>query len=55
MRFLVGEEGKESLFLKDYFSAIFAYAAQRVPEISDQYYPVDDAYESRICLGFWSF
>ncbi len=43
MSFLIGKEDKESLFLKEYFTAIFAYAAQRVPEISDQYYPVDDA------------
>jgi len=43
MQFLMDYEGKERLFLKDYFAAIFAYAAQRVPEISDQYYPVDDA------------
>ena len=50
--FLMGKEGKESLFLKDYFTAIFAYAAQRVPEISDQYYPVDDAMRAGY---FWDF
>ena len=43
MLFLMNKEGKESFFLKEYFAAIIAYAAQRVPEISDQYYPVDDA------------
>ena len=55
MTFLIGEEGKESLFLKDYFSAIFAYAAQRVPEISDQYYPVDDAMRAGYLWDFGPF
>ena len=55
MPFLMGEEGKESLFLKDYFSAIFAYAAQRVPEISDQYYPVDDAMRAGYVWDFGPF
>ncbi len=55
MPFLVGEEGKESRFLKDYFSAIFAYAAQRVPEISDQYYPVDDAMRAGYVWDFGPF
>ena len=43
MAFIIDHEAPESSFLKDYFASIFAYAAQRVPEISDQYYPVDDA------------
>lgn len=43
MTFIIDHEGPEGSFLKDYFASIFAYAAQRVPEISDQYYPVDDA------------
>jgi 3-hydroxyacyl-CoA dehydrogenase len=55
MPFLIGKEGKESLFLKDYFTAIFAYAAQRVPEISDQYYPVDDAMRAGYVWDFGPF
>ena len=55
MPFLMSEEGKESLFLKEYFSAIFAYAAQRVPEISDQYYPVDDAMRAGYVWDFGPF
>jgi 3-hydroxyacyl-CoA dehydrogenase len=43
MAFIIDHEAPEGSFLKDYFASIFAYAAQRVPEISDQYYPVDDA------------
>ena len=53
--FLIGKEGKESLFLKDYFTSIFAYAAQRVPEISDQYYPVDDAMRAGYVWDFGPF
>ena len=55
MPFLMGKEGKESLFLKDYLTAIFAYAAQRVPEISDQYYPVDDAMRAGYVWDFGPF
>lgn len=43
MTFIIDHQAPEGSFLKDYFASIFAYAAQRVPEISDQYYPVDDA------------
>ena len=43
MAFIIDHEAPEGSFLKDYFASIFTYAAQRVPEISDQYYPVDDA------------
>ena len=55
MSFLIGKEDKESLFLKEYFTAIFAYAAQRVPEISDQYYPVDDAMRAGYVWDFGPF
>jgi 3-hydroxyacyl-CoA dehydrogenase len=41
--FLISGTEKESLFLKEYFTTIFAYTAQRVPEISDHFYQIDDA------------
>ena len=53
--FLMCKEGKEGLFLKDYFTAILAYAAQRVPEISDKYYPVDDAMRAGYVWDFGPF
>jgi len=43
LQFLVDGDSKEHQFYRDYFGALFAYIAQRVPEISDQYFPVDDA------------
>ena len=43
LQFLVDGDSKEHEFFKDYFGALFAYSAARVPEISDQYFPLDDA------------
>ena len=40
---LISKDEKESLFLKEYFAAILSYSAQRLPEISDTCYQVDDA------------
>ena len=39
---LYGDE-RENKFLSEYFASLLAYSANRVPEISDEYYPVDDA------------
>ena len=43
LQFLVDGDSKEHQFFKDYFGALFAYSAARIPEISDQYFPLDDA------------
>ena len=43
LQFLVDGDNKEHQFFKDYFGALFAYSAARIPEISDQYFPLDDA------------
>ena len=40
---LISKDEKESLFLKEYFAAILSYSSQRIPEISDTCYQVDDA------------
>jgi len=40
---LIDGDERENKFLKEYFACLFAYAANRIPEISDQYYSVDDA------------
>jgi len=39
---LTGDE-RENKFLKEYFTFLFSYASNRVPEISDQFHSVDDA------------
>ena len=43
LQFLVDGDSKEHQFFKDYFGALFSYSAARIPEISDQYFPLDDA------------
>lgn len=55
MSFLISKDDKESLFLKEYFGAILAYSAQRVPEISHQYYPIDDAMRAGYVWDFGPF
>lgn len=55
LQFLVDGESKEHQFFKQYFGALFAYTAARVPEISDQYYPVDDAMRSGYLWDYGPF
>ena len=48
---IVGED-KVNLFLNEYFTSIFSYVIKRVPEISEQYYQIDDAMRSGY---FWDY
>ena len=43
MHNLVDGAERENLFLKEYFASLFAYSANRIPEITDEYYSIDDA------------
>lgn len=36
-------DDKESMFLKEYFLSTFSYVSNRIPEISDKIYSIDDA------------
>lgn len=40
---IVADESREGTFLSEYFAALLSYSSNRVPEISDEFYPVDDA------------
>ena len=40
---LVTGEERENKFLREYFATLLSYTALRIPEISDEYYSVDDA------------
>jgi len=40
---LVEGDTRDHHFLRDYFAALLSYSANRVPEISDEFYPIDDA------------
>ena len=52
LQYLVEGETKEQQFFAAYFGQLLGYAAARVPEISDQYYPVDDAMRTGY---FWDY
>jgi 3-hydroxyacyl-CoA dehydrogenase len=52
LQYLVEGETKEQQFFAEYFGQLFGYSAARVPEISDQYYPVDDAMRTGY---FWDY
>ncbi len=43
METLLDGDSRDHQFFKEYFAALFAYSANRVPEISDEFYPIDDA------------
>ena len=55
MQFLVEGDSKEQNFFKDYFGSLFNYAAHRVPEITDQFYPIDDAMRTGYVWDFGPF
>jgi len=40
---MLATEGKGGQFLKEYFLGLFAYCSNRLPEISDDLYSIDDA------------
>jgi len=52
LQYLVEGDNKEQQFFAEYFGQLFGYSAARVPEISDQYYPVDDAMRTGY---FWDY
>ena len=52
LHYIVNGDSKHSKFFAEYFGQLLSYAAARVPEISDQYFPVDDAMRTGY---FWDF
>ncbi len=42
-------------FYKDYFAGLFAYAANRIPEISDTIFAIDDAMKAGYAWGYGPF
>lgn len=51
----IDSDEREAKFLQEYFASLFAYAANRVPEISDNIYSVDDAMRTGYMWGFGPF
>lgn len=52
---LVKAEDNGGKFLADYFAGLFSYAANRIPEISDHIYSIDDAMKSGYAWGYGPF
>ena len=52
---LLEGDSKENKFLKEYFACILAYSANRVPEISDEFYSLDDAMRAGYMWDFGPF
>ena len=44
-------EDKGGLFLKEYFAGLFSYASNRIPEIADNIYSIDDAMKAGYAWG----
>jgi 3-hydroxyacyl-CoA dehydrogenase len=52
---IIDDESREGTFLSEYFAAVLAYSSNRVPEISDEFYPVDDAMRAGYMWDFGPF
>lgn len=52
---LFQSEDKGGRFLQEYFAALFAYASNRVPEISDNLYSIDDAMKAGYAWDYGPF
>ncbi|NJC28390.1 3-hydroxyacyl-CoA dehydrogenase NAD-binding domain-containing protein [Neolewinella antarctica] len=52
MHSIVTSDEKEGKFLREYFSGLIAYSANRVPEIADNLYSIDDAMRTGY---FWEY
>ena len=52
LKYLIEGDSKENQFFKEYFSILLSYSANRVPEIADQFYQIDDAMRAGY---FWDY
>lgn len=52
---LVDYDDKGGHFLRDYFAGLLAYASNRVPEISDKLYSIDDAMKAGYAWSYGPF
>lgn len=43
MQHLIDGDTRDHKFFREYFSAVLSYSAHRIPEITDQFYQLDDA------------
>ena len=52
LQYIVKGDSRYNNFFAEYFGQLLSYAASRVPEISDQYFPLDDAMRTGY---FWDY
>tara|TARA_A100001011_G_scaffold393249_1_gene482653 strand:- start:4539 stop:6941 length:2403 start_codon:yes stop_codon:yes gene_type:complete len=52
LQYIVQGDSNYNNFFAEYFGQLLSYAASRVPEISDQYFPLDDAMRTGY---FWDY
>ena len=55
MEVILAGDDRESKFLQEYFAAVLAYSANRIPEISDDIFSVDDAMRSGYAWDYGPF
>jgi 3-hydroxyacyl-CoA dehydrogenase len=55
MKAMIASEDNGGQFLKEFFAGLFAYAANRIPEISDTIYAIDDAMKAGYAWGYGPF
>lgn len=55
VRAMVDAEDKGGAFLREYFGGLFAYSANRIPEISDDIFSIDDAMRTGYAWEFGPF
>ena len=55
MKKMIGLDTNGGKFYKEYFAGLFAYSANRIPEISDQIYSIDDAMKAGYAWGYGPF
>ena len=55
MQSIVAGDDKENKFLREYFAGLIAYAANRLPEIADHLYSIDDAMRTGYAWGHGPF
>jgi 3-hydroxyacyl-CoA dehydrogenase len=52
---MMASDDKGGQFIKDFMLGLFAYAANRIPEISDNIYSIDDAMKAGYAWGYGPF
>jgi len=55
LQHLVDGDERENKFLKEYFASLLAYSSNRIPEISDDIYSVDDAMRTGYAWDYGPF